>query len=72
MYVGLGFTIISLSYSAMSTGQSGIFSAHEMEGPYNYSFFHFSFVMASFYMASVITKWGIPDKFQSDIIGNIM
>lgn len=63
MYVGIILTIFSLAYSAMTTGTSDSFpqiSDTDATGEYNFSLFHFSFVMASFYTASVITKWGVP------------
>ncbi|RKP20934.1 TMS membrane protein/tumor differentially expressed protein, partial [Rozella allomycis CSF55] len=66
-YLGLLFTFLSLGYAAFSTGSSDVFhkqdtesNADEVEIEYNFSFFHFAFVLAAFYMAAVITDWGYP------------
>ncbi|KAJ3044181.1 Membrane protein tms1 [Rhizophlyctis rosea] len=70
---GAVFGVLAIGYAAISSGSSGevVFGGGgyiDAEGGddekdsvvYNYSFFHFAFLLAAFYMASVLTNW---DKF---------
>ena len=64
--IGISLTLIAIVYAAYSAGSEvGIMggskdpSMTEEDGPgYNYSWFHFIFVLASFYMASVLNNVG--------------
>ena len=82
--LGAIFGLLSITYSAFSSGQDshklGISSQHsgnstpfskkENESPYGYSFFHLMFAMASFYVALLITQWkqAFVDEAKSTIV----
>ena len=67
LYTGIIFTFISLGYAAFSAGsqtwetlEPGAETAgddEQVEVAYNYSLFHLTFVIASFYMSCVLTNW---------------
>lgn len=74
-YIGLILNFMAIGYTAYMTGSSsdemGLGSSKDAETgskdeevdtntEYNYSFFHFIFVLAAFYMALVITSWKQP------------
>ena len=54
-YLGVAFTFLSLGYSAFSTGTTNI--SGDQEEKVSFSFFHLIFVLASFYMAGLLTQW---------------
>lgn len=54
-YVGVAFTFLSLGYSAFSTGNTNL--SGDQEEKVSFSFFHLIFVLASFYMAGLLTQW---------------
>ncbi|TPX33217.1 hypothetical protein SmJEL517_g03825 [Synchytrium microbalum] len=72
--IGAILTLLALGYSAVSSGSSEFTGSSddmddEQEGTaYNYSFFHFAFLLASFFMASVVTNWGSLNQY--DTTGN--
>lgn len=77
LYSGLLFTFISLGYAAFSAGsqtwqtlEPGAEEAgddEQTEVAYNYSLFHLTFVIASFYMSAVLTNW--QDLTKIDVSG---
>jgi len=65
-YVGIALALISLGRAALSTGSyqwrksQEIHSYDDDDGThvtYSYTTFHLTFVLASFYLASVLTDW---------------
>jgi len=69
-YGGIALTLLSVAYSALSTGQSSASltlstdskdPSQDPSSSYNYSFFHFVFICAAFYVALILTSWRQPD-----------
>ena len=70
LYVGIAITFVALGYQAFSAGSASdtILGAPEddkddetEEVKYNYSWFHFVFLMAGMYMTAVLTNWAAID-----------
>lgn len=59
MYTGIILTFIALGYQAFNAGGSELVGVNEEEDHtvYNYSWFHFVFVMAFMYMTAILTDW---------------
>jgi hypothetical protein len=80
--LALIFTFLSLGYSAFAAGsstsdirtysvagdESGDVDDESEETAYSYSIFHLVFVMASFYMAMVLSNWGIVNELDNSEI----
>jgi hypothetical protein len=52
-YLGLAFTLLSLGYTAFSTGTTAITGSPEP----SFAFFHFIYTIAALYMSQVLTQW---------------
>jgi hypothetical protein len=54
--VGIALTIVAILYAALSTASDTTIVSSDEAG-YNFSWFHFVFMLSAFYAANVLTNW---------------